>query len=102
MEEITACDVWNDPEIKTDARKRYKINSIKSSSYSQNLFILDNKNINPLSTQINHMLSQIKRVATDEICTVFFKLYLTEIRIRINKRENENNDTKELLLISHS
>lgn len=46
-------------------QKRYKINSMKSSTYSQNLLILDNKNINPLFTQINHMLSQIKRVATD-------------------------------------
>lgn len=78
MEEITAYlyAIGNDP-VNTEKlvmqKRGYKINSMKSSTYCQNLLVLDNKSINSFFNQINNAFPSSNIVAADEVFATFFK-----------------------------
>lgn len=60
-------------------KRGYKINSIKSSTCYQNLFILDHKSINPFFNQINdNAFLSSKQGPMTEVFATFFKWHLTE------------------------
>lgn len=83
LEEITAYlyAVGNDP-VNTERlmmqKRGYKVNSMKSSTYCQNVFILDNNSINSFFNQINdNAFPSPNTVATEEISATFLEWYLT-------------------------
>lgn len=107
LEEITAYlyAIGNDP-VNTEKlmmqKRGYKVNAMKSSTYCQNLLVLDNKSINSFFNQVNNAFPSSNIVAADEVFATFFKWYLTQNQNKNKyKRKQGNNDTKELLPIFH-